>query len=80
MISKKGNEKFTTLDAYLSSFLVLKGIAPELIANNGKIVFSFPLTNKLDDAIRNYNSGAMVQAAQFAMTVKNLKARIFSMK
>jgi hypothetical protein len=34
---------FSTLDLYLSAFLVLHEVTPKLENSNGKVVFSFPV-------------------------------------
>jgi hypothetical protein len=78
---RNGLEKeYRILDAYLSAWLILQGVAPTLINEGAKIVFSFPASKKLFDAISKYNNGATVEVAKFVLTVKSLKAQIFSRK
>lgn len=80
--SKDIGNIFTTLDAYLSGFLVLKGFTPSLIPqdNGNKIVFAFHATEDLYQEITNYNTGAKVEADRFALAIKNLKSQIFSLR
>ncbi len=76
-------ERWSTLDSYVTGFLVTRGFQPSLIPQNGhrsKIAFSFPATPELYKALHEYSNGAMVEAARFALTVKALKSQIFSMK
>ena len=79
----KGNRDntFTTLDAYLAGFLSLQGFLPELIQEKtNKIVFAFDFSEKLHQAIIEYNSGACVEASRLALAVKTLKSQIHSMR
>jgi hypothetical protein len=62
---------------------VTRGFQPVLIPQNGsrsKIALSFPATPELYKALNEYNSGALIEASRFALTVKSLKSQIFSMK
>ena len=71
---------YKTLDAYLSAWLILQGFDPTLINEGTKVVFSFPPSKRLYDAITRFNAGATVEVSRFVLTVKNLKAQIFSRK
>jgi hypothetical protein len=75
-------ERWTTLDSFVSGFLATQGFQPSLISQNGnkKIAFSFPATPELYKALNEYNNGALIEASRFALTVKSLKSQIFSMK
>jgi hypothetical protein len=83
---KRGNDTkekvFTTLDVYISGFLVLKGFKPLLIPqeNGKKIVFVFPYSEDLNKEITNYNNGEKVAANRFTLTIKTLKSHIFSLR
>jgi hypothetical protein len=79
----KGNgprNEYRTLDVYISSWLILHGFHPSLENEGNKIVFSFPPSKELFEKIEQYNFGASVEVARFVLTVKNLKAQIFSRK
>ncbi len=81
MIMKNGSRNdYRTLDVYLSAWLILQDFRPTLINEGSKIVFSFPASGNLFDAISKFNNGAMVEVARFVLTVKNLKAQVFSRK
>jgi hypothetical protein len=71
---------FRTLDVYITAWLILECFTPVLEKERSKIVFCFPSSPKLFDAIARFNSGATVEAARFVLTIKNLKAQVFSMK
>ncbi len=73
---------FTTMDAYVAGYLVLKGFSPALITQNSgsKIIFSFPDSEQVQKEIFDFNAGAVVNARQFSFTIKNLKSKIFSIK
>ncbi len=71
---------FTTLDAYLSGYLVLKGFKPELVQQGDKVVFVFEATSDFYKAIEAYNAGAPVDASKLALTVKTLKSKIYALR
>jgi len=75
-------ETWTTLDSFVSGFLVTRDFTPTLIPQSGskKVAFSFPATPELYRALREYNDGATVCAVRFAASVKMLKSQIFSMR
>jgi hypothetical protein len=81
---RKNNEQttkvFTTLDAYLSGYLVLKNFIPKLIEQGEKVVFAFNSSEALYRAIAEYSNGAVVPASQMAFSVKTLKSRIHSLR
>jgi hypothetical protein len=71
---------YTTLDAYQAGFLTLRGFFPKLVDQNTKIVFVFIQSDELLQALADYNTGAVVDAARFAFTIKTLKSQIHSMR
>lgn len=71
---------FTTLDAYLSGFLTLKGFTPELVDQGDKVVFVFSASDGLYQAISEYNSGATVEAVRLVLATKALKSQIHSLR
>jgi hypothetical protein len=78
--NKQFKKVFTTLDSYISGYLTLKGFIPELIGQDGKIVFVFNSSDALYQAIADYNNGAIVSASQLALVVKTLKSQIHSLR
>jgi len=81
-MEKKQKEErgFTTLDAYLSGYLVLRGLRPRLVTSGRKIVFVFEESSELESAISDYHSGDQVEAYRLAFATKSLKGRIHSMR
>lgn len=81
---RKNNEQtakfYSTLDAYQAGYLTLKGHIPELINQNGKIVFCFTLSDLLLEDLSDYVNGASVEANKFTFAVKQLKSQIHSMR
>jgi hypothetical protein len=71
---------YTTLDAYQTGFLTLKGHSPKLIPQDDKIVFLFEATDAFYRDLAEYNGGALVNASKFAMTIKALKSQIIGLK
>jgi len=71
---------YRTLDVYTTAWLILQGFTPRLINEDSKIVFSFPASKKLFEEMSRFNNGATVEVARFVLTVKNLKAQVFSQK
>jgi hypothetical protein len=71
---------YRTLDVYTSAWLILQGFSPILINEGSKIVFCFSSSEKLFEAITKFTNGGTVEASKFVLTVKNLKAQIFSRK
>lgn len=70
----------STLDLYLSSFLSLHGIIPELRITNGKVTFNFPITDDLYRLANSYNSNEPVPVADFVTAVKTLRGQMLTMR
>lgn len=77
---KKQEKVFTTLDIYLSSFLSLFGVQPELKLNNGKVVFSFPASDDLFKLMMNFNSNVNIPVTDFVTLVKTLRGQMLTMR
>lgn len=75
-----GSVSYSTLDAYVAGFLSLKGHAPSLVDQGGKIAFVFPLTADLRRSLDEFNSGSMVKASAFVFEIKSLKSQIFEVR
>lgn len=72
---------YTTYDAYLAGYLALKGYSPRLqLQSNNRVIFNFTESPNLQSEIMNYNSGAIIEAVRFTLSIKSLKNQIFSMK
>jgi len=71
---------FTTLDLYLSSFLSLNGIPPNLEFKNGRVIFVFPISNNLNSLSLEFNSNVSVPVADFVVTIKTLRGQMLTMR
>ncbi len=79
-MTESNQKTFTTLDLYLSSFLSMAGISPNLELSNGKVIFTFPATETLYRLMMDFNSNASVPAADFVTTIKTLRGQMLTMK
>lgn len=71
---------FQTLDLYISAYLTLCGIQPELQVTNGRVIFVFPQSDDLYRLLSNYNSNITIPVADFVTTVKMLRGQMLSMR
>lgn len=76
----ESRQKFTTLDLYLSSFISLQGIEPNLEIKGNKVAFSFEPTDRLYRIMADFNSNAEVPVADYATILKTLKGKMLSLK
>jgi len=79
-MKRDNDETYSTMDAFVSAFLVLRGFKAELVHQSGKVVFVFGNSEILEQAITDYHLGAMVKAAAFAASVKMLKGKIHDLR
>ena len=76
-MEKTVTKVFFSPDLYLSAALVLiLNSQPEFKLVNGKILFGFPITDALYRAMAEFNSGAPLNALEYAQTLKRLKAEM----
>jgi hypothetical protein len=80
MIRGQQEKIYSTLDPYQAGFLTLRGFIPNLVDQNGKIVFVFAQSDDLLKELASYSSGALVDASRFAFAIKTLKSQIHSMR
>jgi len=71
---------FSSLDIYIASFLNLNGLEPSLETRNGKVIFTFEVTDKLYRLMNLYNSNENVPVADFVTTVKTLRGKMLTIK
>lgn len=71
---------FQTLDLYISAYLNLCGIQPELQFTNGRVVFVFTRSDDVYRLLSNYNANASVGVADFTTVIKTLRGQMLSMK
>jgi hypothetical protein len=57
---------------------VITGLEPEMVNAGGKVLFSFPRTDEVLDAMDAYNSGATVSARDYSVAVRMLKGKMFA--
>ena len=75
------NKVYSTMDVYLASIIYLHtGTLPDLINNNGRVSFHFPLNEKVFEAIKEYDAGMVLVANRFVHTIKYFKGQIFQIK
>ncbi len=68
------------LDIWLSSYFSLCGIPPKLELNNGRVVFTFPVTDTLYRLMTEYNSNVDVPVTDFVTIVKTLRGQMLTMR
>lgn len=71
---------FTTLDIYLTSFLALNGISPNLEVKNARVVFTFEATDQLYCLMNLFNSNINVPVTDFVTVVKTLRGKMLTAK
>ena len=79
-MSKPERKTFQTLDLYISAYLTLCGIQPELQVTNGRVIFVFPQSEHLYRLLSNYNSNITIPVADFVTTVKMLRGQMLTMR
>ena len=73
-------QTFKTLDIYLSAFLAISGIRPTLEVNNGKVLFTFSVTEDLYTFITSYNSNMAVKVTDFVTAIKALRGQMLTIR
>lgn len=72
-------ETYETLDIYIAAYLELIGQEVTLTTNRaGRVLFTFPESDELNDAIQRYDRKVFVSARDFADKIKDLKRRMFT--
>lgn len=72
----KGTQKtFSTLDISTAAFLELNGIQADLENQNGRVIFLFPISDKLYELAHAYNSNVLVPVADYVTALKSLRGR-----
>lgn len=71
---------YQTLDIGLASFLDLHYLPAKLELNNGRVVFTFPISDGLYKLITNYNSNVTVRILDFVTTLKKLRGQMLTMR
>lgn len=72
---------FPTLDLYLSAFLLICGIQPNLEVRNGTVIFTFPTDEKLYELMFLYNSNTTeVKVGDFVTAIKTLRGQLLTLR
>lgn len=79
-MAKTTQTTFQTLCVWLSGFIALNGIPPTLEVNNGKVVFTFPVSENLYRLMMDYNSNVNVPVADYVTMVKSLRGQMLTMR
>ena len=77
-MARTRQKKFTTLDINSAAYLELNGIPAELENQNGRVIFAFPISDKLYELARAFNSNSPVPVADFVTALKSLRGRMLS--
>ncbi len=72
--------RFTTADINLSSFLVLSEEPVTLDVNHGKVIFSFPVSDRLYKLLEAYNSNCLVPVGDFVTRLKILRGQMLTLR
>ena len=80
VMAKTEQKTFQTLDIWLASFLSLCGIQPNLEINNGKVVFTFPVSDDLYKLMVNFNSNVNVPVTDYITSTKALRGQMLTMR
>ncbi len=79
-MAKTGEKVFSTLDLYLSAWLLLHQIQPELKTNNGRVTFNFGASDDLYKGAFAYNSNELIPVADYVTAVKTLRGQMLTLR
>ncbi len=75
---EKNGKRVNAADLWVAGAIkVITKLEPEMVNAGGKILFSFPRTDEVLDAMDAFNNGATVSARDYAVAVKSLKGQMF---
>lgn len=77
-MARKDRQKFSTLDINVAAYLELNGIPTVLENQNGRVIFSFPISDRLYELAHDYNSNVAVPVADFVTALKSLRGRMLT--
>lgn len=79
MEKKKTIATFTTLNQYLATYLVLVGWFYDFIPNeNGRLMFAFPDSKELRDAVRDFMQNKEVPVNTFSELIRQTKTDLLN--
>lgn len=73
-------KKIPIMDVYLSAFLSMQGQQPELSKQGSRVIFEFPATKEVFTLCKAFNENPSVPVIEYVKSVRQIKARMFSMK
>lgn len=79
-MAKTEQKTMSTLDIYLSAFLSLHGLQPELQTNNGRVTFNFLVSDELYQLANAYNGNSPVFVASFVTSIKTLRGQMLTLR
>jgi len=79
-MTKTEQKALKVLDINQASFFALCGIPPILELINGRVIFNFPVSNKIYRLMDNYNSNVNVPILDFVTTLKSLRGQMLTMR
>ena len=71
---------FSTLDIYLTAFLLICGIQPDLEVRNGTVIFTYPADDELYKLMFLYNSNTEVKVGDFVTAIKTLRGQMLTLR
>ena len=77
---KTEQKTYQILDIGLASFLELHHLPPKLELNNGRVIFTFPVSDDLYKLITNYSSNVTGHILDFEPTLKKLRGQMLTMR
>lgn len=76
-----GQKNFETADLYLTSAIsILLKKQPEFRVKDNRILFAFPVSDDLYEAMNQFNNGIPLNAFEFSLTIKRIRAEMLIRK
>jgi len=77
---KKDKSRIPLFDLYLTAYLQLNDVQPELTLQGGKVLFEFPVGESTYRLLKKYNENPSVPVLDFVNIVRSLRARMITIK
>lgn len=79
MNMEKATATFTTLNQYLATYLVLLGWSYDFVrSSNGRLMFAFPESKELRDAVRDFMDNKPVPVNTFSELIRQTKTDLLN--
>jgi len=79
-MARDTHKTFSTLDISTAAFLELNGIQAKLENQSGRVIFLFPISDRLYELAHAYNSNTPVPVADYVTALKSLRGRMLTMR